>query len=151
MVEDIIGFSATAEINREEYGLVWNVALDSGGFLVGKKVRIGANEFTVIGVMDKRPSIGAGGGQDDLVFDGVLTARGQRFRLEKKRTGASGARSLISFVRSRKRICCSLICISRTMTRFVISSRRADAFAIRLRSCEPRCDAPVRQPSSSPT
>ncbi len=37
---DIIGFSATAEINREEYGLVWNVALDSGGFLVGRKVRI---------------------------------------------------------------------------------------------------------------
>jgi len=37
---DIIGFSATAENNREEYGLVWNVALDSGGFLVGKTVRI---------------------------------------------------------------------------------------------------------------
>jgi polyisoprenoid-binding protein YceI len=37
---DIIGFSATAEINREDYGLVWNVALDSGGFLVGRKVRI---------------------------------------------------------------------------------------------------------------
>ncbi len=37
---DIIGFSASADINRESYGLVWNVALDSGGFLVGKKVRI---------------------------------------------------------------------------------------------------------------
>jgi polyisoprenoid-binding protein YceI len=37
---DIIGFSASAEIDRETYGLVWNVALDSGGFLVGKKVRI---------------------------------------------------------------------------------------------------------------
>jgi polyisoprenoid-binding protein YceI len=37
---DIIGFSASAEIDREAYGLVWNVALDSGGFLVGKKVRI---------------------------------------------------------------------------------------------------------------
>ena len=37
---DIIGFSASAEINREDYGLVWNVALDSGGFLVGRKVRI---------------------------------------------------------------------------------------------------------------
>jgi polyisoprenoid-binding protein YceI len=37
---DIIGFSATAEINRESYGLVWNVPLDSGGWLVGKKVRI---------------------------------------------------------------------------------------------------------------
>jgi polyisoprenoid-binding protein YceI len=37
---DIIGFSATADIDRESYGLVWNVALDSGGYLVGKKVRI---------------------------------------------------------------------------------------------------------------
>ncbi len=38
--QDIFGFSATAEIDREEYGLVWNVALESGGFLVGKNVRI---------------------------------------------------------------------------------------------------------------
>ncbi len=37
---DIVGFSATTEINREDYGLVWNVALESGGVLVGKKVRI---------------------------------------------------------------------------------------------------------------
>jgi polyisoprenoid-binding protein YceI len=37
---DIFGFSATAEINRESYGLVWNVALDTGGVLVGKKVTI---------------------------------------------------------------------------------------------------------------
>ncbi len=37
---DIFGFSATAEINREDYGLVWNVPLDSGGFLVGRTVRI---------------------------------------------------------------------------------------------------------------
>lgn len=38
--QDIFGFSATAEIDREEYGLVWNVVLDSGGFLVGRTVRI---------------------------------------------------------------------------------------------------------------
>ncbi|QOC91588.1 YceI family protein [Micromonospora craniellae] len=38
--QDIFGFSATAEINREDYGLVWNVALESGGVLVGKSVRI---------------------------------------------------------------------------------------------------------------
>lgn len=37
---DIFGFSAVAEINRESYGLLWNVALESGGVLVGKKVRI---------------------------------------------------------------------------------------------------------------
>ncbi|MGC9666766.1 YceI family protein [Planosporangium sp. 12N6] len=38
--QDIFGFSATAEINRESYGLLWNVALESGGVLVGKNVRI---------------------------------------------------------------------------------------------------------------
>ncbi|MGW0502221.1 YceI family protein [Micromonospora sp. NPDC003241] len=38
--QDIFGFSATAEIDREDYGLVWNVVLESGGVLVGKSVRI---------------------------------------------------------------------------------------------------------------
>ncbi|WP_433533503.1 YceI family protein [Micromonospora sp. CA-263727] len=38
--QDIFGFSATGELNREEYGLVWNVALESGGVLVGKSIRI---------------------------------------------------------------------------------------------------------------
>jgi len=38
--KDIFGFSATAEIDREDFGLVWNVLLDSGGVLVGKNVRI---------------------------------------------------------------------------------------------------------------
>ncbi|MFF5057228.1 YceI family protein [Micromonospora sp. NPDC000663] len=38
--QNIFGFSATAEINREDYGLLWNVALESGGVLVGKTVQI---------------------------------------------------------------------------------------------------------------
>ncbi|MBE1489343.1 YceI family protein [Plantactinospora soyae] len=38
--QDIFGFSATAEIEREAYGLLWNVALESGGVLVGRTVRI---------------------------------------------------------------------------------------------------------------
>src|SRR5690606_14774573 len=37
---DIFGFSATAEIDREDYGLVWNVVLEGGGVHVGKNVRI---------------------------------------------------------------------------------------------------------------
>jgi polyisoprenoid-binding protein YceI len=37
---DIFGFSASTEINRESFGLRWNVALDMGGVLVGQKVRI---------------------------------------------------------------------------------------------------------------
>ncbi|MEU7801168.1 YceI family protein [Micromonospora arborensis] len=38
--QNIFGFSATAEINREDYGLLWNVMLESGGVLVGKTVQI---------------------------------------------------------------------------------------------------------------
>jgi polyisoprenoid-binding protein YceI len=37
---DVFGFSATAEIDREDWGLNWNVALESGGVLIGKKVKI---------------------------------------------------------------------------------------------------------------
>lgn len=35
-----IGFSATGEINREDFGLTWNQALETGGVVVGKKVQI---------------------------------------------------------------------------------------------------------------
>jgi polyisoprenoid-binding protein YceI len=35
-----IGFSARTTINREEYGLTWNQALEAGGVVVGKEVRI---------------------------------------------------------------------------------------------------------------
>jgi polyisoprenoid-binding protein YceI len=38
--KDVFGFSASAEIDREEWGLTWNVALESGGVMVGKKVKI---------------------------------------------------------------------------------------------------------------
>jgi polyisoprenoid-binding protein YceI len=38
--QDIFGFSATTEIDREDFGLIWNVVLESGGVLVGKNVRI---------------------------------------------------------------------------------------------------------------
>ena len=33
-------FSATAEVEREHWGLTWNVALESGGWVVSKKVKI---------------------------------------------------------------------------------------------------------------
>jgi polyisoprenoid-binding protein YceI len=38
--KEIFGFSASTEIDREDFGLTWNVALESGGVLVGKKVKI---------------------------------------------------------------------------------------------------------------
>jgi polyisoprenoid-binding protein YceI len=34
------GFSATGTLNRSDYGLVWNAALETGGVLVGDKVKI---------------------------------------------------------------------------------------------------------------
>ena len=34
------GFSAETEINRKDFGLEWNVALEAGGVLVGDKVKI---------------------------------------------------------------------------------------------------------------
>ena len=39
----VIGFSAWTEINREDFGLTWNAVLETGGAVVGKKVRIELN------------------------------------------------------------------------------------------------------------
>ncbi|MDM4721654.1 YceI family protein [Micromonospora sp. WMMA1363] len=38
--QDLFGFSASTEIDREDFGLTWNVALETGGVLVGRKVKI---------------------------------------------------------------------------------------------------------------
>lgn len=35
-----IGWSATTKINRKDYGLTWNAALEAGGLLVGDEVTI---------------------------------------------------------------------------------------------------------------
>ena len=34
------GFSATTKINRKDFGLNWNVALETGGWLVGDQITI---------------------------------------------------------------------------------------------------------------
>ena len=34
------GFEAAGEINRKEFGLLWNQALETGGVLVGEKIKI---------------------------------------------------------------------------------------------------------------
>jgi polyisoprenoid-binding protein YceI len=41
--DERIAFSAATDVNREDWGLTWNVALETGGVLVGKKVRIELN------------------------------------------------------------------------------------------------------------
>jgi len=35
-----VGFTARAELNREDFGLTWNQALETGGVLVGRQVKI---------------------------------------------------------------------------------------------------------------
>lgn len=35
-----VGFSATAKINRKDYGLTWNAGLETGGVLVGEDVKL---------------------------------------------------------------------------------------------------------------
>src|SRR5689334_9375914 len=37
---EVIGFSATAEINREDFGITWNQAIEAGGVVVGPRVKI---------------------------------------------------------------------------------------------------------------
>ncbi|GAA3936011.1 MULTISPECIES: YceI family protein [Actinoplanes] len=38
--QQVFGFSATTEIDREDWGLTYNMALESGGVMIGKKVKI---------------------------------------------------------------------------------------------------------------
>jgi polyisoprenoid-binding protein YceI len=38
--DERVGFSAASDINREDFGLTWSVALETGGLLVGKVARI---------------------------------------------------------------------------------------------------------------
>jgi polyisoprenoid-binding protein YceI len=35
-----VGLSATTKINRKDFGLTWNAALETGGFMVGEEVTI---------------------------------------------------------------------------------------------------------------
>jgi polyisoprenoid-binding protein YceI len=37
-----LGFSAETRLNRKDFGLTWNVALESGGWLVSDEIRIAA-------------------------------------------------------------------------------------------------------------
>jgi polyisoprenoid-binding protein YceI len=41
------GFSATATINRKDFGLTWNVALETGGIMVGDQVKISVELETI--------------------------------------------------------------------------------------------------------
>ncbi len=38
-----VAFSASSQVNREDFGLTWNAALETGGVVIGPKVRIELN------------------------------------------------------------------------------------------------------------
>ncbi len=38
--QEVIGFTATTTVNRKDFGLNWNAALETGGVLVGEDVKI---------------------------------------------------------------------------------------------------------------
>ena len=48
-----VGFSATTKVNREDFGLTWNMALETGGWLVGKEVKI---DLSVAAVKQEAPA-----------------------------------------------------------------------------------------------
>lgn len=38
--QQVVGFTGNTKINREDFGLNWNVALETGGWLVAKEIKI---------------------------------------------------------------------------------------------------------------
>jgi polyisoprenoid-binding protein YceI len=44
----VASFEATTTINRKDFGLNWNVALEAGGFLVGDTIKIGIDTEAVL-------------------------------------------------------------------------------------------------------
>jgi polyisoprenoid-binding protein YceI len=38
--QEVVAFTATTEFDREEFGMTWNQALETGGVLVGKKIAV---------------------------------------------------------------------------------------------------------------
>ena len=51
----ITGFNGTTQINREDFGLTWNVALETGGVLVGKDIKI-ALEVEAVLATEEQPA-----------------------------------------------------------------------------------------------
>jgi polyisoprenoid-binding protein YceI len=41
-------FSASTKVNREDFGITWNVALEAGGVLVSKEITIEIQVETVL-------------------------------------------------------------------------------------------------------
>ena len=78
------------------YGPYEALFLNRGIDPVGKQVRIGANRYTVVGVIDKRPSLGGGIGPSPDDFAIIpYTAYRKQFGNERVRGGQFGAASVM--------------------------------------------------------
>jgi polyisoprenoid-binding protein YceI len=53
--QTVLGFNGSTKINREDFGLTWNVALETGGWLVGKDIKIEL-EVEAIQVEETQPA-----------------------------------------------------------------------------------------------
>ncbi len=38
--KQVLGFTLTTEINRDDFGMTWNAVVEGGGVMVGKTVKI---------------------------------------------------------------------------------------------------------------
>jgi polyisoprenoid-binding protein YceI len=58
-----IGFTVIATLNREDWGLNWNKALESGGWLVGKEIKllveVAADEVVTVPGEEREPAASA--------------------------------------------------------------------------------------------
>jgi putative ABC transport system permease protein len=76
------------------YGPYEALFLKKGIDPIGKKVRIGVLQYSVVGVIDTRPGVGPIGGQDDFAII-PYTAWRKQFGSEKIRGGPLGAASVM--------------------------------------------------------
>jgi polyisoprenoid-binding protein YceI len=37
---EVIGFSSSLELDREDYGMTWNATLEAGGVVVSRKLKV---------------------------------------------------------------------------------------------------------------
>ena len=59
------GFSASTRINREDFGLTWNVALEQGGWLVSREIKIDIDLEVVSAVEQAREQADAEAAMDE--------------------------------------------------------------------------------------
>ena len=73
-------FSAETKIDREDWGLTWNQALEAGGWLVGKEIKLSIEIEAVLEVRLTRVLAGRGGWSESAVPSGLRHEVGRDHR-----------------------------------------------------------------------